>query len=87
MLLSDGPMVVVDDLPPTVRRASHAPPAPDTLRPLPDSGFDLRGAVQEYENNMIRQALDRTAGNRNRAAPLLGLNRTTLVEMLKRKGL
>jgi sigma-54 specific flagellar transcriptional regulator A len=36
---------------------------------------------------MIRQALDRTRGNKNRAAQLLGLNRTTLVEMLKRKRL
>jgi sigma-54 specific flagellar transcriptional regulator A len=34
---------------------------------------------------MIRQALARTGGNKNRAAQLLGLNRTTLVEMVKRK--
>ena len=89
VLLSDGPMIEVDDLPPAVRgagRASQPPPAVAEL-PLPDTGIDLRGAVQEYENNMIRQALDRTKGNRNRAAQLLGLNRTTLVEMLKRKGL
>lgn len=89
VLLSDGPMVMVEDLPPSVRRtASQPPPAVTAPRlPLPDSGIDLRVAVQEYENNMIRQALDRTGGNRNRAAQLLGLNRTTLVEMLKRKRL
>jgi len=89
VLLSDGPMVLVEDLPPTVSgagRLSQPPPAVTEL-PLPDTGIDLRGAIQEYENNMIRQALDRTKGNRNRAAQLLGLNRTTLVEMLKRKGL
>jgi transcriptional regulator with PAS, ATPase and Fis domain len=52
---------------------------------LPDSGIDLRAAVESFENDLIRQALDRTGWNKNRAATLLKLNRTTLVEMLKRK--
>jgi DNA-binding NtrC family response regulator len=34
---------------------------------------------------MIAEALERTGGNKNRAAELLGLNRTTLVEKLRRK--
>jgi DNA-binding NtrC family response regulator len=54
---------------------------------LPDLGIDLRAAVEGFENDLIRQALDRTGWNKNRAANLLGLNRTTLVEMLKRKRL
>ena len=86
VLLSDGPEIRADDLPPKVRRAAQQTRA-GVSRPLPDTGIDLRQAVQEYENDMIRQALDRTGGNKNRAAQLLGLNRTTLVEMLKRKGL
>jgi sigma-54 specific flagellar transcriptional regulator A len=48
-------------------------------------GLDLKAVVDEYESNLIRQALARTGGNKNRAAQLLGLNRTTLVEMVKRK--
>lgn len=52
---------------------------------LPENGIDLRGAVESFENNLIRQALERTRWNKNQAARLLGLNRTTLVEMLKRK--
>ncbi len=52
---------------------------------LPDGGVDLRNAVDAFENNLIRQALERTGWNKNQAARLLGLNRTTLVEMLKRK--
>lgn len=54
---------------------------------LPQAGIDLRGAVEVFENNLIRQALERTRWNKNQAAKLLGLNRTTLVEMLKRKGI
>jgi DNA-binding NtrC family response regulator len=54
---------------------------------LPHGGLDLRAAVEAFENALILQALERTGGNKNQAARLLGLNRTTLVEMLKRKGL
>jgi transcriptional regulator with PAS, ATPase and Fis domain len=54
---------------------------------LPTAGLDLRAAVEAFENDLIRQALARTGWNKNQAAQLLGLNRTTLVEMLKRKRL
>jgi len=54
---------------------------------LPSAGLDLRAAVEAFENDLIRQALTRTGWNKNQAARLLGLNRTTLVEMLKRKRL
>ncbi len=65
------------------RRASN----PMFPRQLPDVGVDLFSAVESYQNNLIRQALARTGGNKNRAAQLLGLNRTTLVEMIRRRGL
>jgi transcriptional regulator with PAS, ATPase and Fis domain len=51
---------------------------------LPDSGIDLRDALERMEHQLIRQALQRTEGNRAAAATLLGINRTTLVEKLKR---
>lgn len=54
---------------------------------LPDDGIDFNQAVSEFENELILQALHRTSGNKNRAASLLKLNRTTLVEKLKRKNL
>jgi len=56
-------------------------------RVLPEAGFNLFSAVESYQNNLIRQALARTGGNKNKAAQLLGLNRTTLVEMIRRRGL
>jgi DNA-binding NtrC family response regulator len=39
----------------------------------------------QLEEKLIGQALERTGGNKNRAAELLGLNRTTLVEKLRRR--
>jgi transcriptional regulator with PAS, ATPase and Fis domain len=83
VLLARGDQIQPRDLParvcglPTERRSGSSK--------LPDSGIDLRIAVESFENNLIRQALERTKWNKNQAARLLGLNRTTLVEMLKRK--
>lgn len=54
---------------------------------LPDSGIDFNSAVDSYENALIMKALERTNWNRNQAANLLKLNRTTLVEKIKKKGL
>jgi sigma-54 specific flagellar transcriptional regulator A len=51
---------------------------------LPEQGVDLREVVARLEESLISKALERTGGNRNAAAQLLGLNRTTLVEKLKR---
>jgi DNA-binding NtrC family response regulator len=52
---------------------------------LPDEGTDLRAMLEQVEERMIAEALERTGGNKNRAAELLGLNRTTLVEKLRRR--
>jgi DNA-binding NtrC family response regulator len=100
VLLGMGPAIEPRDLPSKLltngaveRRApsvsmttSIAAPA-TTPSQLPDAGVDLRSAVEVFENDLIKQALSRTNWNKNQAARLLGLNRTTLVEMLKRKGL
>ncbi len=63
----------------------EAPPPHDFAFDFPSEGVDFRSAVDAFENQLIRIALERTNGNRNQAAALLGLNRTTLVEMLRRK--
>jgi DNA-binding NtrC family response regulator len=86
VLLAPGPQITVDDLPERVRQPASAVHRAASAA-LPDKGIDLRTAVEQYENRLIVQALERTGRNKNRAAQLLGLNRTTLVEMLKRKGL
>jgi sigma-54 specific flagellar transcriptional regulator A len=87
VLLTAGPLVTAADLPERIRQPSTPQGQAETQRSLPDTGIDLRAAVELYENHLITQALERTGRNKNRAAQLLGLNRTTLVEMLKRKGI
>jgi len=84
VILAPTDTIEPKDLPSAVRGLRSIPPQSAAL---PDGGMDLRRAVEAYENDLLRQALDRTGWNKNRAARLLGLNRTTLVEMLKRKRL
>jgi sigma-54 specific flagellar transcriptional regulator A len=93
VLLSTGPYITIHDLPARLQGPSPAmtPPSAPQAAPaspeLPEAGTDLFQMVEQYENHLIRQALSRTGGNKNRAAQLLNLNRTTLVEMIKRKKL
>jgi DNA-binding NtrC family response regulator len=54
---------------------------------LSDKGVDLKAVVTAFENHLVDQALARTNGNKNRASMLLGLNRTTLVEKLRKRGM
>jgi len=54
---------------------------------LPNSGLDLKAVVEAFENHLVDQALARTNGNKNRASELLQMNRTTLVEKLRKRGM
>ncbi len=54
---------------------------------LPDTGVDFNTMVDQFETRLITMALSRTNGNKKAAAKLLRLNRTTLVEKIKKKGL
>ena len=53
---------------------------------FPDEGLDMPKYLASVERDLIHRALDRTQGNRNKAADLLRIKRTTLVEKLKRIG-
>jgi DNA-binding NtrC family response regulator len=54
---------------------------------LPEEGLNFDATVAEFEDALILQALERSKWVKNRAAQLLGLNRTTLVEKIKKKRL
>jgi len=54
---------------------------------IPEAGISFKKAVDDFESKLIVGALRKTGGNKNKAASLLNLNRTTLVEKIKKKGL
>ena len=83
VVVSAGRMVMIEDLPPALR--TNVIDLESGNLELPASGVDLRTLLAQLEEKLIGQALERTGGNKNRAAELLGMNRTTLVEKLRRR--
>jgi DNA-binding NtrC family response regulator len=75
--------VTINDLPANLRTDVNE--LGPSLVDLPPNGIDLRLLLAQLEDRLIEQALQRTGGNKNRAAELLGMNRTTLVEKLRRR--
>jgi Response regulator containing CheY-like receiver, AAA-type ATPase, and DNA-binding domains len=49
--------------------------------------FNLASFMGDLERTLVLKALDRSGGNRSRAAEILGINRTTLIEKIRRFGL
>jgi DNA-binding NtrC family response regulator len=81
--------ITVADLPAPIRAAAAAvrptPPVQAADAALPAEGIDLYAALAELEDRLINEALERSGGNKNQAAKILKLNRTTLVEKLKKR--
>ena len=79
VILLQGQTVFVENLPHEIRQASGIN---NTVKGflLPEQGLNL----EQLEQNMIIQALDKTSGNRSRAARLLGLTRDTLLYRMKK---
>jgi two-component system response regulator PilR (NtrC family) len=76
--------IEVSDLPPELNAAPAA--AATHFVDFPEEGLDLPGYLAAIERDLISRSLERTHGNRNKAAELLRIKRTTLVEKLKRMG-
>ena len=51
---------------------------------IPEEGINLKKTIEEFEKELLLEALEKTGWVKNKAANLLGLNRTTLVEKLKK---
>jgi transcriptional regulator with GAF, ATPase, and Fis domain len=93
VLLARKPILSSTDIPlpnnGTVRFARAAEESgpvalPSIGKELGDSSLDLRTALETLERQLIDRALQKAGGNRTEAAALLGLNRTTLVEKLRK---
>jgi transcriptional regulator with PAS, ATPase and Fis domain len=70
------------DLPAELKSASSTD-TPGAIE-ISDEGICLNSAVTEFEKALILQSLEKTKWVKNKAAKLLQLNRTTLVEKIKR---
>ena len=76
--------ITAEDLPVKLRGASSACPVLGSTVALGEEGINLNSAVTEFEKALILQSLEKTQWVKNKAAQLLNLNRTTLVEKIKR---
>lgn len=85
VMKEDGEIGVVD-LPPKLLNRGAAPTSPTLPQriDLSEEGINFNDVVNQFEKDLLLQALCKTSGVKNRAAKLLNLNRTTLVEKLKR---
>jgi DNA-binding NtrC family response regulator len=80
VLLSRGPQIGVEDLPPHI--AAGQPVSVTSLLDKP-----LKNALEAPERAIILSVLERHNWNRNATAEALGINRTTLYKKMKRLGL
>jgi DNA-binding NtrC family response regulator len=85
VLMRGKGIIRLTDLPKEILSPRSVTPKNTPIPRLPEDGTDLRAMLEAVEERMIGEALERTGGNKNRAAELLGMNRTTLVEKLRRK--
>jgi len=82
LVLADGALVDVDDLPPKLRQADDP-----VRRAVDESELSVKRATRLIEEALIRKALDATGGNRTRAAELLELSPRALLYKIKEFGL
>jgi DNA-binding NtrC family response regulator len=76
-----GGTIDADDLPATLREAGPAPAPRES--PL----FDDMPTLDELEKRYLKHVLDAVAGNRSRAAEVMGIDRRTLYRMAERFGM
>ena len=85
VIMRGGSIIRSSDLP--VRFTSSNDSGDTGFIKLPHHGLNLKRLLSNIEDSLIIQALEFTNGNKNRASKLLQLNRTTLIEKMKKKGL
>jgi two-component system, NtrC family, response regulator AtoC len=84
LVLSEGDEISPEALPEEMRgvhKASGPPPTP------PEGDLSVKRAQRALEAGLIRQALERTGGNRSRAAELLELSPRALLYKIREYGL
>lgn len=86
-ILCESDVLHSSDLPEYIRNATPHCSIIELNDELPAEGIDFNEVIEKFETRLISLALSRTNWNKKAAARLLHLNRTTLVEKIKKKGL
>jgi DNA-binding NtrC family response regulator len=81
-ILKGKGVIKPSDLPEKLSHTRHSGILPDV--DIPNGGLAFDDAVQAFERQLLSKALQRTQGVKSKAAQLLHMNRTTLVEKVKK---
>jgi len=82
-VLADGPRLTPTDMPPNIAAPIMVLDGPS----LPDDELSVKKHGEVLERRLIRQALERTGGNKTRAADLLELSSRALLYKIREYGL
>ena len=85
VILTEGEVIEVSDLPEKFQRLI-LPPQVETAE-FSEQGILFTDAVQAFERDLILKALHQSNWVKSRAAQLLHLNRTTLLEKMKKQNI
>jgi DNA-binding NtrC family response regulator len=85
VILANGDVIDMDDVPESIKGKTARMESLDVK--IPKDGIVFDHAVEEYEKKLILQALSETNWVKTKAAKLLNINRTTLIEKMKKKNL
>ncbi len=91
-VMNPGGWIMPLDLPEKIFQAEENDAVAENFSPaaavtLPEDGISLKSEVTRLEKELIAEALKRTHGVKEQAARLLRINRTTLIEKIRRNQL
>jgi two-component system response regulator AtoC len=87
MVLTDGPQIDVDALPPRLKEKEEAAQRPMVPTGGANDDLSIKRASRRTEVDLIRRALSKTGGNRTRAAELLEISHRALLYKIKDYGI
>jgi DNA-binding NtrC family response regulator len=84
VVIKESGDICMNDIPVKMLAASNKGVMPNTDTLIPEDGINFYEEVINFEKKLLLAALNESGGVKNAAAKLLMLNRTTLVEKIKR---
>ncbi|CCK79719.1 MULTISPECIES: sigma-54-dependent transcriptional regulator [Desulfobacula] len=88
VIFTKGDTIETKVLPPEFKQGTglHEKPVMehDSETPAPDPGHDLKTAMDQFENRIIRNALEKAKGNKTETGRILGISRFALNRRMER---